>query len=88
MQFFGRGTRTDNLWSPEIESNSLKHCCSLLACKVVRLKLTKLASYELTGIMMDNALFCTLSMSLQRYLGRAWWKTGEQYSRTGLIAVV
>ena len=33
---------------------------------------------------MESALFCTRSL---RQSGRLWWKMGEQYSRTGLIAV-
>ena len=33
---------------------------------------------------MESALFCTRSL---RQSGGLWWKMGEQYSRTGLIAV-
>ena len=40
--------------------------------------------YDLSGAIMESALFCTGSL---RQSGRLWWEMGEQYSRTGLIAV-
>ena len=51
---------------------------------VLRPKLTKQCLYDLSGAIMESALFCTRSL---RQSGRLWWKMGEQYSRTGLIAV-
>ena len=51
---------------------------------MLRPKLTKQCLYDLSGAIMESALFCTRSL---RQSGRLWWKMGEQYSRTGLIAV-
>ena len=51
---------------------------------MLRPKLTKQCLHDLSGAIMESALFCTRSL---RQSGRLWWKMGEQYSSTDLIPV-
>ena len=53
-----------------------------LSSKVLRPKLSKQCLYDLSGAIMEIALFCTRSL---RQSGRPWWKMGEQYSSTDFI---
>ena len=53
-----------------------------LSSKVLRPKLSKQCLYDLSGAIMEIALFCTRSL---RQSGRLWWKLGQQYSSTDFI---
>ena len=67
-----------------IRLNCLIHSPLRLSYKVLRPKLTKQCLYDLSGAIMESALFCTRSL---RQSGRLWLKMDERYSRTGLITV-
>ena len=64
--------------------NRLIHWSLRLSYKVLRPKLTKQCLHDLSGAIMESALFCTRSL---RQSGRLWWKMGEQYSSTDLITL-
>ena len=51
---------------------------------MLRPKLTKQCLHDLSGAIMESALFCTRSL---RQSGRLRWKMGEQYSSTDLITL-
>ena len=70
-----------------MESNNCLHSPLRLSYSVGRLRLSRRSRYDMAGEIMESALFWTLSISSLRLAGGAWWKTGAQYSSTGLIVV-
>jgi hypothetical protein len=88
-EIFLGGRRWCNLCSvsDKTDWNSFLHSFIRLSLKELIFNFLRLSVHDNPGDSMNSPRFWLRSRSSHNYTGRAWWKTGAQYSRTGLITV-